>query len=374
MKIGLVIYGSIDQLTGGYLYDKQLADYLSGCGHRVEILSLPPRRYLLRFADNLSGVLIRRVTSSRYDVLLQDELCHPSLFVLNRILRRRGRTAVAAVVHHLLCHEPDQRGLHALLAWPEARYLDSVDGFIFNSRSTARAVFRLSPVHRPFVIAQPGGDRFKGRIPAVRIEERALETGPLRLLFVGMVIERKGLLPLIRALGRVDRDRWRLEVVGDTTPAPDYAIRVHQAIGDLGLDLNIRFWGTLDTESLGRRYAESHLLCMPFAYEGFGIVTLEALHFGLPVLGCAEGATPELVRHGENGLLFERGDLPAVAAAVQWLSADRCRLRRMSVKAFEAALEHPAWGNSMQRIEAFLQDLSFDGCQSMNTLTCRERS
>ena len=361
MKIGFVIYGSIDTLTGGYLYDKQVVDYLRGRGHRVEILSLPPRRYLLRFADNISSALIRRVTCSRFDVLLQDELCHPSLSVFNRLLRRRARIAVAAVVHHLFCHEPGHRRYHALLAWPEARYLDSVDGFIFNSRSTERAVFRLSPAHRPFVIAQPGGDRFEGRIPAVRIEERALELGPLRLLFVGMVIERKGLLPLVRALGRVDRDRWRLEVVGDTTLAPDYTRRVHQAIADLGLASNIRFSGTLDTEPLARRYADSHVLCMPFAYEGFGIVTLEALHFGLPVLGCTDGATPELVRHGENGLLFERGDLPAVAVAVQGLSADRPRLQRMSVKAFEAALEHPAWEDSMQRIEAFLQDVCFDG-------------
>ena len=227
MKIGFVIYGSIDTLTGGYLYDKQVVDYLRGRGHRVEILSLPPRRYLLRFADNISSALIRRVTCSRFDVLLQDELCHPSLSVFNRLLRGRARIAVAAVVHHLLCHEPDHRRYHALLAWPEARYLDSVDGFIFNSRSTERAVFQLSPAHRPFVIAQPGGDRFEGRIPAVRIEERALENGPLRLLFVGMVIERKGLLPLVRALGGVERDRWRLEVVGDTTLAPDYTRRVH---------------------------------------------------------------------------------------------------------------------------------------------------
>lgn len=373
MRIGLVIYGSIDQLTGGYLYDRQLVDYLTGRGHRVEVLSLPPRRYLSRFADNFSGVLIRRVTSSRLDVLLQDELCHPSLFLLNRILRRRDRAVIVAVVHHLLCHEPDHGRLRRLFAWPEARYLDSADGFVFNSRTTGRAVLRLSPAHRPFVVAQPGGDRFQGRIQAVRIEERALETGPLRLLFVGMVIERKGLLPLIHALGRVERDRWLLEVVGDTTLACHYMRRVGKAIAHWRLNENIRFSGTLDTQTLGRRFAESHLLCMPFAYEGFGIVTLEALHFGLPVLGCVQGATPELVRHGDNGLLFQRGDLAAVAAAVRELSADRSRLRRMSMNAFEAALERPSWGDSMGRIETFLRDLSLDRQRGTGALTRRER-
>ena len=361
LKIGVVIYGSIHTLTGGYLYDKQLVDHLTGRGHQVEILSLPASRYPLRFVHNFSLAFFHHVVRSRLDVLLQDELCHPSLLVFNLLLRRRVGVPIVALVHHLLCQEPNYRRCKPLLALPEARYLDSVDGFIVNSRYTHRAVFRLSPAHRPFVIAQPGGDRFPGRMGEGQIEARALEPGPLRLLFVGMLIERKGLLSLIRALGRVGRNQWRLEVVGDTRLAPDYVRRVRQAIEDQGLSSNVRFLGTLDTEALAGRFAHSHLLCMPFAYEGFGIVTLEALNFGLPVLGCADGATPELVRHGENGLLFARGDLPGVAAAVQGLCADRRRLQRMSMAAARAAREHPSWLESMQRIEAFLE--SFRGRQ-----------
>lgn len=358
MKIGIVIYGSIDTLTGGYLYDKQLVGHLTGRGHYVEILSLPVNPYLLRFAGNFSNALINRVVRSRYDVLIEDELCHPSLLLFNRLLRRRTHVPIVAVVHHLLCREPGYSRYSDLLALPEARYLDSVDGFIFNSRSTHRAVCRLSPVPRPFIIAQPGGDRFRGRIVEARIEARALEPGPLRLLFVGAVIERKGLLPLVRALASVDRSQWRLEVIGDTKTAPDYVRRVFQEIDDLGLSASVRFTGTLDTEALAGRFADSHLLCMPFAYEGFGIVTLEALNFGLPVLGCAEGATPELVRQGENGLLFARGEFSALAAAVRGLHADRRRLRQMCIAALETAREHPSWLESMQRIEAFLENFT----------------
>jgi glycosyltransferase involved in cell wall biosynthesis len=350
-----MIYGSIDTLTGGYLYDKQVVDHLSGRGHRVEILSLPVRRYPFRFVDNLGDALIRRVAGAGYGLLLQDELCHPSLFLFNRRLRRRASVPIVAVVHHLLCHEPRSGMLNALLALPEARYLDSVDGFIFNSRSTQQVVYQLSPVQRPYVIARPGGDRFRGRVSAERIAARAHESGPLRLLFVGLVIERKGLLPLVRALGGADRDRWRLEVVGDTTVSPDYVRRVQREIEDQGLAANVRFSGTQSTEALAERFTGSHLLCMPFAYEGFGIVTLEALNFGLPVLGCADGATPELIRHGQNGLLFDRDDLRAVTTAVQGLHANRSRLQWMSAAAYESARGHPTWRDSLQRIELFLE-------------------
>jgi glycosyltransferase involved in cell wall biosynthesis len=357
VNIGFVVYGSIDTLTGGYLYDKHMTEHLTVRGHRVDILSLPVKCHPFKFGDNFTSFLIRRVAEGGYDLLLQDELCHPSLFLLNHRLRRRVSTPIVAVVHHLLCQEPRPRGLNSLMALPEAAFLDSVDGFIFNSRSTQQAVFQLSPAHRPFVVAQPGGDRFRNRISAAWIKERSLQPGPLRLLYVGLVIERKGLLPLLEALADVDRDHWRLEVVGDTSLVPDYVWRVQQTIDAHGLASNVRLSGTLSKEALAARFIDSHLLCMPFAYEGFGIVTLEAMNFGMPVLGSTNGATPELVRYGGNGLLFDRGDLHALAAAVRELHTDRRRLLGMSVAAHEAARVHPTWNESMQRIERFLEGI-----------------
>ncbi|MBI5589732.1 MAG: glycosyltransferase family 4 protein [Deltaproteobacteria bacterium] len=354
MHIGFMIYGSIDTLTGGYLYDKKLLDYLTDSGHHVEVISLPLRRYPLRPADNFTGALPGHMTRASYDILLQDELCHPSLFLLNRRLHQRTSVPVVSVVHHLLCNEPRSRVLNALLALPETHYLDSADGFVFNSRTTQCAVFHLSPAPRPFVVAPPGSDRFRGRITSAEIAARAPGPGPLRLLFVGQIIERKGLLPLIAALTGVPRDQWSLEVVGNTTIAPDYFRRVRQALDTHGLASIVRFPGSLDTDALARKFAESHLLCMPFAYEGFGMVTLEALNFGLPVLGANAGATPELIRDGDNGLLFNRNDLSGVATAVQKLHADRSRLLRMSAAALESAGTHPVWQESMQGIEEFL--------------------
>jgi len=354
MRIGLVIYGSLDTLTGGYLYDKQLVDYLTGRGHQVEVLTLPLRRYLLRPADNLNTALLRHVTGAGYDIVLQDELCHPSLFLLNRRLRSKTSVPVVSVVHHLYCNEPRTRLVNALLSVPETSYLNSVDGFVFNSRTTQRKVFQWIPAEKPFVVAPPCSDRFRNCITSAQIKSRALGSGPLRLLFVGQVVERKGLLPLIAALASVPRDQWNLDVVGNMTISPDYLRRVRQAIDAHGLASNVRFSGLLSTEALVGRFAGSHLLCMPFAYEGFGIVTLEALHFGLPVLGSTAGATPELIRDGDNGLLFDRNDLYAVAMAVQGLYANRTRLFCLSGSAFESAGNHPMWRESMHWVEEFL--------------------
>jgi len=86
MKISLVIYGSLDTLNGGYLYDRKLVNYLKNSGDSVEIFSLPSRAYAPCLGDNLGRNLLRRLVHAKPDILLQDELNHPSLFLLNCIL------------------------------------------------------------------------------------------------------------------------------------------------------------------------------------------------------------------------------------------------------------------------------------------------
>src|SRR3989304_6666951 len=97
MKIGLIIYGSLNTLSGGYLYDRKLADYLRAQGDTVEVISLPWRNYAAHLTDNLSFKL-----PGDLDILLQDELNHPSLIGANR---SKHSHPVISLVHHLRCSE-----------------------------------------------------------------------------------------------------------------------------------------------------------------------------------------------------------------------------------------------------------------------------
>ena len=89
MLIGLIIYGSLDNLTGGWLYDNLLVKDLRGRGHRVEIIALKQQRYVRNLADNFSYPLYRRLVDHDCDLLLQDGLVHPSLVGLNRRIKHR---------------------------------------------------------------------------------------------------------------------------------------------------------------------------------------------------------------------------------------------------------------------------------------------
>ena len=86
MRVALILYGDLDFISGGFLYDRMLVEYLRRRGEDVEIVSLPWRSYAGGLLDNLSPGLMRRLTSIRADVIVQDELAHPSLLWLNRSL------------------------------------------------------------------------------------------------------------------------------------------------------------------------------------------------------------------------------------------------------------------------------------------------
>ncbi len=82
MNIGLVLYGNINTVSGGFLYDQKVRDFLLAAGDSVETISLPWVSYGRGIINNFSSALLNHLDRSSFDVLLQDELVHPSLFLL----------------------------------------------------------------------------------------------------------------------------------------------------------------------------------------------------------------------------------------------------------------------------------------------------
>ena len=369
MRIGLLIYGSLDTLSGGYLYDRKLVEHLRQAGDSVEIVSLPWRSYPAHLADNLSLRLYWRLRDLSVDILLQDELNHPSLALVNRLLRRlKPRYPLISIVHHLRSSERHPRRLLPLYRAVERAYLRTVDGFIFNSRTTRQAVAalrgeseeergekeNLAPLSG--VIAYPAADHLPapddGAVEKL-ISARESDPGPLRILFVGNLIPRKGLHHLITALSRLPKADWLLDVIGDEAVDREYAAALRRQIGAAGLEGNIRLHGRVSDEELAQRYRAAHLLAV-LSYEGFGIVYLEAMAFGLPVLASIHGGSGEIVDHGVNGFLVEPADAAGTAAHLSALAGDRERLAALGRNARQCFTSHPRWTDSAAAVRAYL--------------------
>ena len=131
MRVGLLIYGNLETLSGGYLYDRKLVEHLRAQGDQVEIISLPWRGYLRHLFDNLSGKLRRQLSTLEVDVLVQDELNHPSLFWLNRRIKPHIGYPIVSIVHHLRAKEQRSVWVNWFYRLVERLYLQTVDAFVF---------------------------------------------------------------------------------------------------------------------------------------------------------------------------------------------------------------------------------------------------
>lgn len=353
MRLGLVVYDSLDTLSGGYLYDRRLVEYLRRCGDSVEILSIPSRGYLRHLGDNLSTAWMEALCGLWLDALLEDELNHPSLFLLNRRLKRRVGYPILSIVHHLRSSELRPPWQNRFYRWIERSYLNSVDGFIYNSETTHRAVENLTIPGRPGVVAYPAGDRFGPGLEEAEIADRCRLPGPLRVLFLGNLISRKGLHDLLEALKRVAKQAdWRLVVAGRQDADAEYTARVRRQALPLGK--RVEWVDAPDDDRLARLLRSSHLLAVPSSYEGFGIVYLEGMAFGLPALATTAGAAGEIVTHGENGWLLAPGDAGSIAEVILHAAQDRADLLRLSLGARKRFRAYPGWEQSMSKARRFI--------------------
>ncbi len=356
MRIGLMIYGRLDTLSGGYLYDRHLVRLLRQQGDEVDVISLTAGSYGRHLSHNFNQELFAYLRQADYDLLLQDELCHPSLFWLNGQLRPLVAYPIVSIVHHLRSDEHHRPWLQPLYRTIEQRYLAANDAFICNSRTTRIRVENLlpNPTAYPTMVAYPGGDHLKPDVSPHAIVARAQRPGPLRILFVGNLIPRKGLHTLLAALNYLPARYWRLDVVGDPTVDPGY-VRRHISPADQG---QIMRHGAVSDSTLAALYSQSHLLVVPSEYEGFGIVYMEAMGFGLPVIGSTGGAASEIISHGKTGFCLPPNNPTILAQHLYLLAEDRRRLLRMGLAAHKRFQAHPTWDESMASGRIFLQEIA----------------
>jgi glycosyltransferase involved in cell wall biosynthesis len=351
MKLGFLIYGSLDTLSGGYLYDRKLVEYLRAMGDTVEIISLPWRNYAAHLTDNLHFRL-----PPGLDLLIQDELNHPSLLSANRRPRPpapdRGYPVIS-LVHHLRSSEQRPAWQNWFYRLIEKLYLQSVDGFIFNSKATRDVVNGLVENRKPHIVAYPPTDRFGQGISESEIETRAKEPGPLRILFLGNIIHRKGLHTLIEAIS-FQPSAFSLDVVGGSTAEPEYAREMQKRSKVSSLRSQVLFHGPLDNEDLIAKLKSAHVLVVPSSYEGFGIVYLEGMAFGLPAIGTTGGGASEIIRDGETGYLVPPDDRVRLAERLTKLANDRDLLARLSVGALKRYRQQPTWEETAGQIREFL--------------------
>ena len=299
--VHLMVPGSLDQPTGGYVYDRRIVDELDQRGIRLTVHELPGDFPLVD--ETAIRVAARQMAGS--------------LSLDTRRLR------LVALVHHPLYLETGlDPEIAAILHRLEHGCLHSMRRIVVTSGATAAGLAEFGVPAGRVTVIPPGTD------PAPRAAGSGGEV--LHLLCVGSLVPRKGQIDLVAALAGLADRPWRLTLAGADDRDPGYAGRVRAVVADAGLQNRVTLTGGVSRDALDRMFHSSDLFVLPSHHEGYGMALAEALTRGLPVITTAAGAIPDTVPE-EARLMVPPGDVPALTAAAP---IDHARQRLDTLRVF----------------------------------------
>jgi len=164
-----------------------------------------------------------------------------------------------------------------------------------------------------------------------------------KVLFVGRLHERKGLDRLLKAFRRVHKEdpMARLLIAGKGEGEKEYKALAKK----LGLGPSVEFLGHVPDADLPGLYSSASLFVMPSYYEGFGLVLLEAMASGLPVLAFDTGVVPEVIEKGRNGYVVDERSL---ADRMLEILADEKKRMAMGKRSRAIVAEKLSWDRTAE--------------------------
>ena len=216
----------------------------------------------------------------------------------------------------------------------EAKQFERADAMISVSHEMHRLLGEQYPefIKKSFVIYN-GIDRPDFTPSPINLDSKTL-------LFVGRISSIKGLFPLMEAMQKVRKD-IKLVILGN---GPDRAA-LEQDIQEKQLQDNVILKGAVSMQEVFEWVDRSYALILPSFYETQGIVLMEGNICGRPVLASNINGINEVVEHGKNGILFEKGNPDEIAKSINWLFDHPEEAKKMGDFGETYIMEKFAWEN-----------------------------
>jgi hypothetical protein len=349
LAVSLVTLGSPEQLTGGYLYHRRMAELAAQHDARLDFFPVPALPLLLPAAP------ARRVLqrAARADVLVIDSIA--AAFVAPwRMLQRLPTGSRQSRPLAAMLHQPPGGIDHR---WPRRPVQAALDRMLYRRCDLlvlASETLSAELPSVPTVVVAPGRD--VAAAPAVPPAD--LRQGRrAALLSVGNWVARKGTLDLLDAFGRLPADLATLHLVGRTDVDPRYTGRVRARLSGPDLAGRVVVHGPVTRGEVSSFYAAADVFVLPSYREPYGTVYGEAMAAGLPVVGWRAGNLAHLAQDGVEGRVLDPGDIAGLAAALQRLAADADYRRRLATAALERGRRLPTWNDTARRFFGVLREL-----------------
>ena len=277
-------------------------------------------------------------------------------FFAGHLARMLYAVPLVVTVHSLEPKRPwkrEQLGRgYELSSWMERTGIENADAIIAVSGEMRKDILELFEVDPERVVVVYNGVDLEKYRPLVSVDVRAAYgiTGPF-VLFVGRISRQKGIDVLLEASGHLEKD-ITLVLAATSPDTPELAAALEERVGT---DRRLIWINEMVPENvLISLYTEADLFVCPSIYEPFGIINLEAMACGTPVVASAVGGIREVVADGETGLLVEPEKPLALAEAINRVMADASLRSRFSRNGRRRVEEHFSWSRiAAQTLEVY---------------------
>jgi glycosyltransferase involved in cell wall biosynthesis len=340
LRVSLITLGDPGKLTGGYLYHRRMAELAPRHAASLDFVSVPERPFPLGIAEGAGA--LREIRQRRPDALVLDSIA--AAFVGPWLAANAPPAPLLAMLHQPpggIDHGPVRRLLQSpldRLAYRPARLL------LVASESLADEMAAAGVPRARMRIVPPGRDVAESAVTRDRLDLRGGRRAAL--LCVANWIDRKGILELLTALGRLPEDDATLHLAGDDAADPRYASRVRRLLRHPRLAGRVVVHGRVAKEEVAGLYASSDVFVLPSTREPYGTVWGEAMAAGLPVVGWAAGNLPYLGDDGIEAVMLPVGDVEGLAEAMHRLIVDEDERRRIGAAAARRAARRPTWNDA----------------------------
>ena len=260
--------------------------------------------------------------------------------------------------------------------WVEKTAIEMADAVIAVSASTKADVLRLFDVDPARVHVIHNGidlDEYREQRDAAVLKRHGIDPAIPYVLFVGRITRQKGIVHLVRALRHLDPG-IQVVLCAGAPDTPEIAQEMKSAVDGAKTVRAGIVWieEMVPKDEIMALYSGAELFVCPSIYEPFGIINLEAMACGTPVVASSVGGIPEVVEHGETGLLvpveqmtespFEPIEAEKfardLADAINELMRDEPRRRKMAEAARRRVEEHFSWTAIARRVADLYRGVS----------------